>query len=189
MKIALCGSAGVDKTALARGLSRALVCPLISNDVRNWGEEDYTAYIRDMERIDVLRIHEQVLAKKIEQENAVSNFIADSTTLDNVAYAIRWLDRERDLDEWLQAYYKTAVQHARDTYEIVFLLPFGSIPLEDDGIRSSSHWYQYEIQLMLESLLLRELGGYQLFVQINSLSLADRVEEAMGYIKSWSMEG
>ena len=48
---------------------------------------------------------------------------------------------------------------AAHAYDAVVVLPWGALPLENDGVRSTNHWKQLHFQGLLEGLLGRFVGS------------------------------
>ena len=71
--------------------------------------------------------------------------------------------------------------HAAQTYDIIFIPPYGQIPLEDDGVRKILPAHQLMIHMLVEQAVVSGIGPYHAH-PIQTLSLEDRVTEVMDVI-------
>jgi hypothetical protein len=86
------------------------------------------------------------------EERARDGFVADRSSLDFAAF---WLHYGLQDDADLTAEFLDEMSaHAR-RYERIVLLPWGALPLVDDGVRSTNRWTQLRYQALLEGLLER----------------------------------
>ena len=152
LRIALSGSAGTGKTTLGRRLADELGLPFIEEGMRRrleaglrlheFGPGDYEDLICDL------------WAEQREQERALAatGFVADRSVYDFAAFWLHYgfmADRERT-ERTLPA----LLEEGRH-YDRVLLLPWGVIPLEHDGVRSTDRWTQLRFQSIVEGLLER----------------------------------
>ncbi len=152
MRIAISGSEGTGKSILSRGLEQEFGIPRVEEGVRSYIKEHGIDNLREMSPGEYMKMQWCILYKKIEQENGVGSFVADRSVADNVAYVLRWCAREFS-DIMLDDFIRTAKEHAQDTYDLILFLPWGEIPIEDDGVRSPRKWYQYEIDRLIWGIL------------------------------------
>jgi len=154
LRIAVTGSAGVGKTSLARALAIRLELPLIREEMREYLE-------RRGRRLDglppdeVVKVVEGLWLARREAERRLPSFVADNCLLDFAAYGLQHAATAgarlaRLIDE---------VTRMADGYHAIFLLPFGSIPYERDGMRSEHEELELRYALVLEALLARHDGN------------------------------
>lgn len=175
VRIALSGSAGVGKSTLARRLAETLGVPCIGEGMREYLERtgvDLHDLGHDGLRALVLELWEE--RKAAEARHPA--FVADRSSYD---FAVFWL------------YYHFAEEDAATTrlfeetlapgrYDAVFLLPWGRIPLVDDGIRTPNRWTQLHLQLLLEGVLRRHATEA---VLVEAVGVEDRVAEILARLQ------
>ena len=154
LRIAVTGSAGTGKTTLVRALSAASDLPVI-------GEEMRAYLLSGGARLAVLEPARAagVLAglwkarQEAEQDHAAAGFIADNCSVDFAAYALQHgcADESGSLIDEACA--------AASRYDAIFVLPFGAVPYERDGLRTESQGDERRYQLVLEALLARCVGA------------------------------
>ncbi len=183
MKIAFTGSGGVGKTTLLQELNKHLKYPVIREGVRSWLKRNNFNNFKEMGTEDVKRMQSDVMGGKIIQEKNLPSFLSDRTTIDNLCYALRWIGSEaKDHDGWMGTYIKSAMNHAKDNYDIIFILPWNAFPIDDDGVRSNKKYYQYMIQSLIEYHCygLMTSGKSKAYIhKIESVDLSDRVRECL----------
>jgi len=174
-RIALSGCGGSGKSTLAKALADRLNYPRIDEGVREWMRDNGVTHLREMTPADTLKMQDEMLQKKRAHECALPYFVADRSTADNLAYALRWC--ARDVSEMAINQYKILCQnHAEHNYDLILFLPWGRIPLVDDGVRSANHAYQYEISCLIRGIL--DDWGMPVCT-VEATSLNDRVDEAI----------
>ncbi len=87
--------------------------------------------------------------QRIAREEGARGFVADNCAADFAAYAL-----QHGCADACPALLADAQAHAA-AYDAVFLLPWGAIPYEQDGVRGASHAAELRYQLVLEALLER----------------------------------
>lgn len=157
-RLALSGSAGTGKTTLGRRLAESLGVPFIEEGMRRRLEAGLNpfklgpgGYERLMEEL----WHEQAAAEDAAQDG----FVADRSAFDFAAIWLHYahLDDPARTEAWMQA----RLKDGHERYDRVFLLPWGAIPLEHDGVRSTDRWVQFRFQSIVEDLLRREARAGQ----------------------------
>lgn len=151
LRIALSGSAGTGKTTLGRKLAGELGVPFVEEGMRRriesgfrphgYGAREWAALIRDL-------WDEQRAA----EDAAVGGFVADRSSLDFAAFWLHYGLHE-DVDETEQ-FVNEMREHAL-RYDRIVLLPWGALPLVDDGVRSTNRWTQLRYHGILEGLIQR----------------------------------
>lgn len=182
MRIAFTGSGGTGKTTLLEEINKELELPVIGEGIREWLSEHGFDDFKDMETTDVVKMQDDTLNRKTQIESELQSFIADRTTVDNMAYALRWIGSEDtgSYDTWMAQYIMRAMNHADSNYDIIFMLPWGEIPIEDDGTRSTKQWYQYMMQNIIERHIYMLERPY--IYEVEHVALDDRVRECLKII-------
>ena len=134
---------------------------------------------------DVRDMQQDVMFSKMKEEQSLVSFISDRTTIDNACYALYWLGQRKEYSDWYQGYYNKAIKHFSNTYDIVFILPWGEIKLENDGIRSSNKWYQFILQQMMENMANKHQGYDAKVHMIMSRDMESRVRDCLYWIDQW----
>lgn len=183
MRIGFSGSGGTGKTTTLLEVNKILEYPVIEEGVREYLQKNNIKHFRELSPEDIFKMQLWLLEQK-EISESKKNFIADRTTIDNFVYALYWLNREEAFQRPLQHYMIRCLDHAIKSYDLIIVFPFGAIPLEDDGIRSSKEMYQFHIQLLIERML--EQVGTNIY-PLQSITLKERTEEILDLIKR--MEG
>lgn len=151
-RIALSGSAGTGKTTLGRRLAAELGLPFIEEGMRRRLEDGLELHAFGPG--DYEDLIEELWAEQREQELrcAASGYVADRSVYDFAAFWLHYgfmADRartERTLEELLREGRR---------YDRVLLMPWGAIPLEHDGVRSTDRWTQLRYQSIVEGLMER----------------------------------
>ncbi len=152
MRIAFSGSGGTGKTTLLNEINKELDLPVIGEGIREWLAEHGFDDFSDMAKKDVVKMQEDTLKRKMDIESELQAFMSDRTTVDNLSYALRWIGSvdNGEYEGWMAQYITHAMSHADVSYDLIFILPWGEVKLEDDGTRSSKTWYQYMMQNIIE---------------------------------------
>lgn len=151
MRIALAGSGGTGKTTLSNAVGERFGIPVISEFARETAAEMGVAEIRQMTPEQSYEFQSRIFQKKIEEELKHKSFVADRSTADNIAYYLRWCARDND-DSKNAVYIEKCIKHLK-VYDLVMILPWQGIPLEDDGFRSVRLYYQYGIHCLIVGIL------------------------------------
>lgn len=170
-RLALSGSAGTGKTTLGRRLAAALGLPFIEEGMRRRlaaGLDLHRCTPRDLERLMQELWDEQVGL----EDAARGGFVADRSAADFAAFWMHYgLLHERERTEaWM-----ARTLGRLPTYERVLLLPWGVLPLDDDGVRSTNRWSQFQFQATLEGLLVRHVPPGRLLRVLPSDDLESRL--------------
>ena len=183
MRIAFAGSGGTGKTTLLEEINKELELPVIGEGIREWlVENDYKDF-KDLGIEGTIKMQEDTLQRKMSIESELQSFVADRTTVDNLCYAVRWIGSvNSEYDTWMAQYITHAINHANVNYDIIFMLPWGVIPIEKDGTRSSKTWYQYMMQNLIERHIYMLERPY--VYEVMQDSLEDRTRECLKIIRS-----
>jgi nicotinamide riboside kinase len=187
VRIAFSGSGGTGKTTLLTEINKELQLPVIEEGIREWLAEHGFADFKDMSfPTDVVKMQTDTLERKMAIESELQSFIADRTTVDNLTYALRWIGSKAkagsDMDAWMGQYIAHCMGHANLHYDIIFVLPWGEIEIEDDGTRSTKQWYQYMIQSIIERHLYMLERPF--IYEVMSVELDDRIAECTSMINN-----
>jgi nicotinamide riboside kinase len=158
-RVALSGSAGTGKTTLGMHLAERLGLPFIEEGMRARVREGLDpSSLTHAQYEDLI---EQMFEEQREQERrAVDGFVADRSSIDFAAF---WLHYARLADrDRTERVVERCVQ-AGAAYDAVLLLPWGSLPLADDGVRSTDRWLQFRFQAIVEGLHERFTPADRLF--------------------------
>ncbi|PTL85638.1 uroporphyrinogen-III C-methyltransferase [Vitiosangium sp. GDMCC 1.1324] len=169
LRIAITGSAGVGKTTLAHALGLHLGLPLVPEEMRE-------LVVRTGKRLVELPVPERAKAlrelwtvRRLREQERREGFVADNGTVDFAAYAL-----QHGCAELVPDFFETPALAA--LYDAVFVLPWGVIPYERDGVRGDSPMDELRYQLVLESLLRRSVPASRLhFVPDTCVTLEERV--------------
>lgn len=151
-RIGLTGSAGVGKTTLALTLAAALDVPVLEERMRARLQAGFSLHaLTRAEHRDLLRADSDDL---IEEAAACEDgFVSDRTPLDFVAF---WLCNgyAADEPEATGAFLQRSAA-ATAAWDVVVVLPWGGIPLVEDGVRYPNPWHQLHAQTVIEGLCRR----------------------------------
>lgn len=172
LRIALCGSAGTGKTTLARRLSAELGVPCIGEGMREYLERTGTD-LHALGHDGLLDLVRRLWEERMEAEAANPSFVADRSSYDFAAF-------------WMFYHFTNHSAHSErffaetlgpGRYSHLFVLPWGAIPLQADGVRSTDRWVQLHVQLLIEGLLTRHADVPPR--SLTALSEADRLSEVL----------
>lgn len=150
LRIAFAGSAGTGKTFLGQRLAEELGLPFI--------EEGMRRRIEDGLRLEALgpAEHKQLIREMWDEQEAyetdADGFVADRSSLDFAAFWLHY-DLHHDIQE-TDAWFERMCARAA-AYDRILLMPWGVLPLEQDGVRSTNRWIQFRFQSILEGVLNR----------------------------------
>ncbi len=184
MRIAFSGSGGTGKTTLVQELNKGLGFPVIGEGIREWLEDHNFTHFKELSKELTIKMQEDNLKRRIEIESSLQQFISDRSSVDNLVYALRWIGSvdTGEYDGWMAQYINAAMNHAETNYDIIFVLPWGEIEIEDDGLRSKKQWYQYMIQALIERHIYMLQRPY--VYEVQKVGLQDRVDECMKLINN-----
>lgn len=148
LRIAVTGSAGVGKTTLTLALGRELGLPVIEEEMRAW-LENARSPLGTLPARQAAQIVGDLFGQRLAREGSLRGFVADNCAADFAAYAL-----QHGCADACPGLLADAQAHAA-AYDAIFLLPWGAIPYERDGVRSASQGAELRYQLMLEALLER----------------------------------
>lgn len=173
--IAISGSAGVGKTTLGRAIAEARGVPFIEEGMRQRLENglDLHTLDKDQHQELLVELHEEMRAAVVTARTAGGGFVCDRSPVDILAFWLYYGFADRQAE--------TAALHDRVRRELadidlVVMLPWGRIPLEADGVRSSNPWRQLHFQGLVEGLSHRLVDPERLAVlPDDATTLDDRI--------------
>lgn len=155
-RLALSGSAGVGKTTLGRRLAAHYRVPYLPEGMRTRleGGLDLHALSHDQLRALVAELWAEQQAAERSAIAQHGGFVSDRSAIDFAAF---WLHYRFGSDQDATERFFAETLGWVPTYDRILLLPWGVLPLQADGIRSSNPWLQRHYQATVEGLLAREL--------------------------------
>lgn len=150
-RIALSGSAGTGKTTLARALAARLDLPYIEEGFRERVKRGLKMYkLDERQRRELMR---DMWEEQRERELAATEgFVSDRSCVDFAAFWLHYdlMDAVDDTREFME-FMGAEVERV----DLILLCPWGVLPLEPDGVRSTNPWLQLRYQSLLEGMHLR----------------------------------
>ncbi len=154
-RIAISGSAGTGKTTLGKRLASELGVPFVEEGMRRriekgfrphgYGAREWAVLVRDLWE-----------EHRAAEDAAQDGFVADRSSLDFAAF---WLHYGLHEDVEATERFVAEMRAHAERYDRIVLLPWGAIPLVDDGVRSTNRWTQLRYHSILEGLLERMAPG------------------------------
>ena len=193
MKIGITGTSSVGKSTLAAKLSEVTGLPLLSdvelharafNLMELRGKAPHTRYFPDLTTEEHIEFERCLLPmrKKMQEENP--HFIADESPLDfiNWYYVICGQHPELMPHEEFSLYYEEWLKQI-DDYDLIWYLPFGSLPVVDDNRRFTNRvqleFWDNAIRGLIFKLSDR-LQGRIYIMPNNVVELLHRVNKVLG---------
>lgn len=151
VKVAISGSDGTGKTTLVNEISKRFNVPIVPEFARDVAEEMNIPDLAGMSPSLAYSFQLEVMDRKIKEEQKHESFIADRCTADNLAYYTRQCSR--DLPDAANSHYVDMCLENLKKYDKIFLLMPNSIPLCDDGFRSTKKYHLYGIYCLIRGIL------------------------------------
>lgn len=156
--IGVSGSAGTGKSTLCQALAERLAAPYVPEGMRERLEAGL-----DLHRLDrlelrdlLLELFDEMVSSLDSHRLAGSGCVCDRSPLD---YAAFWLYYGFGSDDAATRDFLAAAERAAKSFDLVVLLPWGTLPLVADGVRSANRWRQLHFQAILEGLAFRSFGA------------------------------
>jgi nicotinamide riboside kinase len=181
-RLALSGSAGTGKTALGLRLAARLQVPFIPEGMRPRIEAglDLHTLSRAVLRSLVEELYAEAGTAMREAESSHGGFVADRAPLDFLAF---WLYYGFADDQPATVAFAERVAADMARLDALVVLPWGVLPLADDGVRSPNPWRQLHFQALLEGLARSRVAAARLHWLPNEVTaLDDRVGWVVGEI-------
>ncbi|WP_029008046.1 AAA family ATPase [Azospirillum halopraeferens] len=159
MRIGLTGSAGTGKTTLALTMAGTLGVPVLHERMRERLRAGFSLHaLTRAEHRALLRDDAEDLEARAAA--APAGFVADRTPLDFLAF---WLCNGYAADDPAGTdAFAAQARAAVAAWDLIVVLPWGSLPLEDDGIRYANPWHQLHAQTVIEGLCRRWVAADRL---------------------------
>jgi len=155
-RIALSGSAGVGKTTLGGALADHLGVPFIEEGMRARLEAGLDLHTLDSDQHRALI--EELFDEFWASPATTNGYIADRSPIDFLAF---WLYYGFAADPGATARFAARCDAAMAHVDAIVILPWGVIPLAEDGIRTANPWRQLHFQSLVEGLLGRRAAPGQ----------------------------
>ncbi len=158
-RIAVSGSAGVGKTRLAECLARDYRVPLVEELMRPLIESGLDLHDLTLAERQILLLehYEIAVASMRAAIESHGGFVADRSPADFAAF---WLHYGFGEDAETAAFLERAARDC-ELVELSIMLPWGAIPLIDDGVRLTDRWRQLHFQTVVEGMARRFFGDGQ----------------------------
>ncbi len=168
-RIAISGSASVGKTSLTSALANNLGLAWIREEMREYLESS-RANLSELPPAQVGSLLMRLWGERKQREANAPGFIADNCSLDFAAYALYYgcLDSEN-----ASVLLSETVEHI-GSYDAIFVLPWGVLPYNHDGIRPPNQYLQLRYQLIVEGLLQRYTPSKVHYIPESIVDLAER---------------
>lgn len=179
LRVAISGSAGTGKTTLGQALADRLDLPFLPEPMRARLEGGFDLHDVTLDQLRdlILELYDESIDAMAAAEANAGGFIADRSPADFVAF---WLYYRLAGDEAATEALVARVRRDLDRLDGVLLLPWGGIPLEDDGVRAPNAWLQLHFQALFEGLVARYVPITRLLRLPDPVSgLEDRLEWAL----------
>jgi hypothetical protein len=169
MRIGISGVSSTGKSSLAKAVARALQLPVISEDAlvaqafeygKKMGCRFTTQYMPDFTPEDVTVFERGFLEARYAADAKHESYVSDQTPLDTMNYMLTFCSRtftERELSEHTER-----LENILKTYDAIWYLPFGILPIENDKRRTTNPYFLLHMDFALRGL--REF--YQHSVQV-----------------------
>lgn len=155
-RLALSGSAGTGKTTLGRRVAERLDVPFLEEGMRRRLEEglDIHNLSQQQHRDLIVELWEEQRSAEHRAQEAHGGFVADRSAVDFAAFCLLFHSHNPG---FCARMVPELLAHA-EAYDAVINLPWGLLPLVEDGVRSPNRWYQRHFQATVEGLLRRDLA-------------------------------
>lgn len=184
-RIAVSGSAGTGKTSLGRHLARELGLPFVEEGMRARLEAGLDLHELGLEGWAAL-IEELWEEHRAAQAAAPDGFVADRSSLDFAAF---WLHYDLCALPERSADFLARMRAAAADYDLVVMLPWGALPLEHDGVRTTNPWVQLRFQLLVEGVSRKEIPAGRLLALEGAGSLEERARQVRSALEAAGEQG
>jgi AAA domain len=193
MKIGITGTSSVGKSTLAIRLAEVTGLPLISdvevharafNMMELRGIAPHTRYFPDMTPEEHVEFERCLLPVRQQLQDENPHFVADETPLDFINWYYVICGQHPDLmpHEEFHKYHEKWVDQIK-AYDLIWYLPFGSLPIVDDNRRFTNRVQLEFWDNAIRGLILKlsdELTGRIHIMPYNVIGLEHRVNKVLG---------
>lgn len=182
-RIAVIGSVGTGKTTVVNELLKHIYLPIIPEGVRDILQRYRADTNNDMTNPTcLLRMETEILSRRLRQEEESRNtgFIADRSVIDQYSFIVYYCHKL--LESRKIGGYERLCKDAIYFYDIIFYLPFGTIPYLQDADREETYGDAYMEDLLLCGLLHKWHVPYQ---TVRSTTLIQRIQEVLAILKKF----
>lgn len=148
VRIGISGSASAGKSTLALALAGVLNVPCLEEEMRTYLEHGGES-LAELPPCSRERVILDLWSERRGRERTTPAFIADTSSLDLAACALHY---ECLNSSNYRLLFQSAATHLR-LYDAIFVLPWGVLPYEQDGIRPGDPYSELRLQLLIEGLL------------------------------------
>lgn len=176
-RLALSGSAGVGKTTLAQALAARWSLPYVDEGMRKRLEAGLALHDLDREqkRHLLLELADEAYAGQQLAITANGGFISDRSPIDQIAFWLHYGFAQDPDEETAEVVERQIMRTA--IVDVVVLLPWGVLPLKDDGVRRSNSFVQLHYQALVDGLLRNFLPPDKLVVMPKDVvKLEERID-------------
>lgn len=193
MKIGISGLSSTGKTTLAQHVARVLQIPVCDEGMKDVYARRRSRGLNPPKFSDLsldLKFDFQVemIEHRCKAESDLKNFVGDGTPLDIMAFWLEWSTQisdvgyqaRRDIIQRMD----DLLSDVLDEYDMIFQLPFGVLPVQDDNRRITDDRFLRKINHLLISITQDHCKNSctPRIHLVQHLAIPDRVEEVINVL-------